>query len=120
FYMSAPPNQVDIVRIWIEKAGHDLVMAEHALTLSKDECPFDLVCFHAQQAAEKFLKAALMLRGIAVPRTHDLSELVGLLPEETDLGVSPHELASLTPYAVQARYPGIGEEQNETEAIEAV
>ena len=47
--MSAPP---EIVSQWVEKAEHDLKNAEHTLTLQED-CPFDTVCYHAQQCAEK-------------------------------------------------------------------
>jgi HEPN domain-containing protein len=65
------------------------------------------VCFHAQQAAEKSIKAALLFRGIEFPLTHDIEELLKLaedqgviIPEEVQ------EADHLTPYAVETRYPG--------------
>ena len=61
--------------------------------------------FHAQQAAEKSLKAWLSLRRIAYPKTHDLRILMNLLQTEAqeDCG-SFVELADLTDFAVQFRY----------------
>ena len=55
--MSAPPELIALVRQWLQKASHDLINAEHTLKLPDDECPLDTVCFHAQQCAEKYLKA---------------------------------------------------------------
>lgn len=61
--------------------------------------------FHAQQAAEKTLKAVMCLRGLEYRRTHDLEELAGQL---TDAGIGPAldeaDLRLLTPYAVEYRY----------------
>ena len=61
--------------------------------------------FHAQQAAEKALKAAMCLHGLEYRRTHDLEELAGQL---ADAGHPPsvgdNDLRALTPYAVQFRY----------------
>jgi len=45
---------------------------------NEDGCPYDTVCFHCQQACEKYLKALLTLSGIHAPRTHDLEVLVAL------------------------------------------
>ena len=62
-------------------------------------------CFHAQQAAEKAIKAVLIAKGVDVPFTHDLDHLLGLVP-----GLAPppsvREAAELTAFAVAARYPG--------------
>ena len=61
--------------------------------------------FHAQQAVEKALKAAMCLHGLAFRRTHDLEELAGQL---ADAGHPPSvgeaDLRLLTPYAVEYRY----------------
>lgn len=61
--------------------------------------------FHAQQAVEKALKAAMCLHGLTFRRTHDLEELHGQL---SDAGCPPNideaELRRLTPYAVEYRY----------------
>ena len=61
--MSESPERSEIIRQWVRKAENDLRNAEHTLTM-KEGCPFDLVCFHAQQCAEKYLKAWLVFLGI--------------------------------------------------------
>jgi len=72
------------VRQWIRKADHDLRNAEHTLTLQED-CPFDTVCFHAQQCAEKYLKALLVWTSTDFPKTHDLVILTRLATEASRL-----------------------------------
>ena len=56
--MKKPPKPEADFRAWVKKAESDLKTAEHTLTL-KERCPFDTVCFHAQQCAEKYFKALL-------------------------------------------------------------
>jgi HEPN domain-containing protein len=63
------------------------------------------LCFHAQQAAEKALKAALVHHGVRIPRSHDLTFLMDLLPRGISLPPALIELPRLTKYAVQQRYP---------------
>ncbi len=61
--------------------------------------------FHAQQASEKALKAAMCLHGLMYRRTHDLEELAGQLAGAGRApAVSEAELSLLTPYAVEYRY----------------
>lgn len=50
--MSAPGDVVAVVRQWVQKAENDLRNAKHTLTMGED-CPYDTVCFHAQQCVEK-------------------------------------------------------------------
>lgn len=103
---------------WITKAENDLLNVRN--NLAAERVPWDTVCFHAQQGAEKILKAFLVSRGQAVRRTHDL---VVLLAEAIAAGARLEELAedcrSLTPYAVLLRYPGTGIEPSEQEARQA-
>lgn len=70
----------------------------------EEGCPFDTVCFHRQQAAEKYLKCLLTCLGIQAPRTHDLQALAALIPLEQRFPVRAEELAELNPYAVNVRY----------------
>ncbi len=64
-------------------------------------------CFDAQQAVEKALKALLVSKGIQVPRTHAISELITMLAElGFEIPADVHEASALTDYAVAARYPG--------------
>jgi HEPN domain-containing protein len=72
-----------------------------------DSPPRDIVCFHCQQAAEKYLKALLQETGRPVPKTHDLANVLDLLvPVDATLARLRRQAASLTRYAVDYRYPG--------------
>jgi HEPN domain-containing protein len=69
---------------------------------------YDAVCFHAQQCAEKYLKAWLEEHNLAFPRIHDLIVLLslsgGLLPELDPL---KPRLAHLSVFVIASRYPGV-------------
>ena len=95
----------DFVQEWLRKADGDLQAAEHLLTLPQQD--HFAAAFHAQQAAEKFLKAFLVRHQIAFPKTHKIEELLQLAAEVKE-GLKS-ELASatmLTPFGVDFRYPG--------------
>jgi HEPN domain-containing protein len=67
----------------------------------------DAVCFHCQQAAEKYLKALLCEAGLTVPRTHNLVALLPLVePSAPQLRGLRRGLDFLTRFAVDTRYPG--------------
>ncbi len=63
-----------IARQWLAKARNDLLNADNNLNAA--DIPFDTVCFHCQQAAEKVLKAYLVAQGKAYPTTHDLLHIL--------------------------------------------
>ena len=117
--MSVPPENPPIVRQWVEKAEHDLRNAEHTLTLEAD-CPFDTVCFHAQQCAEKYLKALLLSQSLDFPKTHDLRVLVQLVLSELSLNLDMTELLKLNRYSIETRYPGDWDPIAASDADEAV
>jgi HEPN domain-containing protein len=67
----------------------------------------DVVCFHCQQCAEKYLKALLEELGLTVPKLHDLDHLRALLlPHHPGLRSLRRGLQFLTNFAVTIRYPG--------------
>jgi len=104
---------------WLEFADEDLRFAEHGLKL-KDDCPCRLIAYHAQQCAEKHLKAYLVFHGKDFPYTHDLQEL---LAECAEIAGWPKGLKSareLTYYAISTRYPGEAEEVTRKEAVSAL
>jgi len=103
--MSERAEVAELVRQWLDKAASDLRTAEHTLGLGED-CPYDTVCFHAQQCVEKCLKAVLTREQIPFTKTHDLEELRLLLPPSLALPAGVEDLARLTPYATNVRYPG--------------
>lgn len=92
-------------RAWLAKAENDLVAARRLLAA---DGPFDAVCFHAQQACEKALKAVLALADQEIPRTHNLAALqarcIALLQETAAAALGSLDIAVLTPYAIEARY----------------
>lgn len=114
--MSGRPDIPIEVRQWVEKAEGDFRSAEYLLTISED-CPFDVVCFHCQQSAEKYLKALLISRGIPFRKTHDLVILYNLLGGEAGVGLRVEVIQPLNRYSIEARYPGdwnpIGREEAE-------
>ncbi len=73
---------------WLEKAEEDL---EVVAVILREDAPPSAACFHAQQAAEKFLKALLAYRKKAVRKIHDLVRL-GRMIEETDPGIGEYEM----------------------------
>lgn len=77
----------DSVLVWLGKARQDIL----ALTALRDEpgIEAEILGFHAQQAAEKLLKAVLCALGVALPRTHRLSDLIDLLRPRAPNPASP-------------------------------
>jgi HEPN domain-containing protein len=117
--MSAPPDLIHVVRQWVEKAQGDLITAEHTLKL-EDHCPFETICFHAQQCAEKYLKALLTLHAVPFLKIHDLTALLAVVPKKIELGLSLLEIAIVNRYAIDVRYPGDWGAITREEAEEAV
>ena len=90
----------DLVRGWLAKADSDLDAGRLLLANG----PYDIACFHAQQAIEKLLKALLAFYDQSAPRTHDLEELQRLLlaiQDNPDLAAL--DLFEVSDYAVMAR-----------------
>jgi HEPN domain-containing protein len=90
---------------WVERAEEDY---EVARTSVRRKRPLTYsACFHAQQCAEKYLKAVLVARGATFSRVHDLV----LLQNQCEnagvvVALDPKQLTTLTEYAVRVRYPG--------------
>lgn len=93
---------------WRRKAEADRAAAKWALRRArrrKDQA--EIACFHAEQCAEKYLKAVLAKHGRPVPRIHDLLALARLLrPFRFPASRLEKHLRSLNQYAVEIRYPG--------------
>ena len=110
---------VKVVRQWIERAEEDLRAAEYTLTL-KENCPFGTICFHAEQCVEKYLKALLVFKGIDFPKTHNIPEVLALIPASVRPVLSAEEQEQLTDYATVLRYPGDWEPITREDAEAAV
>ncbi len=95
-----------LVREWIGKAEGDFTTAERELRARKKP-NYDAACFHAQQCAEKYLKAFLQERGLPFVKTHNLVALLDqALVAVPSLELLRPDLQRLNLYAVQVRYPG--------------
>ena len=88
---------------WLRFAHDDLAAAR--LLLTGVALPARMACFHAQQAAERALKASLVHAAIQFRKTHDLVVLVALQPEPVRSEVGSLDLQRLQQWAADARYP---------------
>ncbi len=107
----------DDPREWLNRARSNLLRAR-----SKTEGVYlEDLCFDAQQAAEKAIKAVLIHRHVRFPYVHDLTELLTLMEragQTVPEGIK--QAAKLTRYAVVIRYPGLAEPVSHEEYEEAV
>ena len=94
----------EYLKRWLLLALEDLKIARHEISQPKEEMATIGVCFHAQQAAEKCLKAYLVSRSAEFEKTHSLEYLIKLCTKE-DKKFSTLNVGNLTDYAVQVRYP---------------
>jgi HEPN domain-containing protein len=100
--MSEPARE--LAHEWLIRAEHDLRVAQYLLTM--DDPPPESVGFHAQQCAEKALKAYLALHRVLFERRHDLNYLIDLcVPLDQGFEQFRAQADELTPYAVEFRYP---------------
>lgn len=90
----------------LEAAQRDRVTLR--ILLRDVEAPLETTLFHAQQALEKGIKAALVSAGVIFHRTHDLVQLAELAASNgLTIPVERNLLARLAPYAVEFRYLGV-------------
>ena len=95
-----------ISREWIDKAEGDFVMMEREGRARKQR-NHDGICFHAQQCAEKYLKARLIEADVDFKKTHDLMSLLDCVVATEPLWEAYRmDLAYLAEFAVLFRYPG--------------
>jgi len=98
---------------WVEKAEGDFATVERELR-ARRRPNYDAACFHAQQSAEKYLKAWLVESGIAFPKTHSLIELLELcLTIDLSFELQRDALVLLDRFAVSYRYPGEAADRDE-------
>lgn len=107
------------VKPWAERAEHDLLAAEHGMKIA-DQGLTDIICFHCQQCAEKYLKALLILLQVPFPKTHDLRMLMDLIPDDVPLHLERTEVIPLNRYTIEGRYPGEWDPITIEEAGEAI
>jgi HEPN domain-containing protein len=104
---------------WLTKAENDLLNIEN--NLSARRVPWDTICFHAQQAAEKLLKGFLVFHGRELIRTHDLIALLSACVQVApSLAKVQQDCQRLTYYAVASRYPDDLYEPDEKDARQMI
>jgi HEPN domain-containing protein len=112
------PRIFETAAEWLKRAHSNFA---RILVEKPEEVYFEDLCFDAQQAAEKALKAIFVLHGKRFPLTHDLGELIenleAFLPE---IPTGVRNCVQLNDYAVLTRYPGFGSRVTEEEFHEAV
>jgi HEPN domain-containing protein len=108
----------DLVNKWMKKAENDLLTAERELSF---EDPItQTICFHCQQAAEKYLKAFLVHHQIYFTKTHKIIELLeSCTTVDASFRDELQDADNLTDYAVEIRYPDIWLEPTLAETKEA-
>lgn len=92
---------------WLRRARSDLALAGVS---RPSEVMYNDLCFHAQQAVEKSLKAVLIMERVDFRRVHHIGYLLRLLPQGIPQPPESVEAVTLTSYAVTTRYPGDYEE----------
>lgn len=111
------PEVLKVLRRWLRYAKDDLQVAE--IVLEHSSIP-RTACFHAQQCAEKSIKAIFVYLQVEFPFTHDLNRLRDLLPEGWAVKESFPDLGELSIWAVEPRYPGDVIESSHQDAQHAV
>ncbi len=98
--------ELDDPREWLRVARQDYAFAVASIPAVRD---FELHCYHAQQAAEKALKAVCIARGLVFPFTHEIARLLRVLAVD-GLTIPPQvrAAAGLTRFATSSRYPPRG------------
>ena len=108
----------ELINSWIKKGEKDLLTAEHELSFP--DAVTESVCFHCQQAVEKFLKAYLVHLGMPFTKTHEIGELITKCEnKDKEISVFKEEADKLTDYAINVRYPEELLEPTSEEAKEA-
>ena len=107
---------------WLRFARMDLDSARYLLQ-TMHPAPLEIICYHCQQAAEKFLKSIAVALGDDPVKTHDLLKVLDQYQARIDI---PREIiviaGSLTPFGVRIRYPqelAVDEAQTRTALAQA-
>lgn len=107
----------DDPREWMNRARSNLVLAKNRVP----QAYLEDLCFDAQQAAEKAIKAVMIAHGIVFPYTHDLARLLTILESHTErIPDAIRRAVQLTRFATHTRYPSVEEPVSEQEYAEAI
>ncbi|MCB8994972.1 MAG: HEPN domain-containing protein [Bacteroidales bacterium] len=96
-------DKSEYIRNWLFRANEDIAVIE-SLSNINIEFYTSTICFHSQQAVEKFLKAFLIFHDVDFPKTHDLDYLI-MECQKFDKYSFEIDLKSLSDFGVSVRYP---------------
>ncbi len=96
-------EKIQYIKNWLFRANEDIAVIERLIE-SGPQSYTSSICFHAEQAVEKFLKAFLAYHDIDFPRTHDVDFLI-LECQKIDKDTFDIDLKNLTEFGVSLRYP---------------
>lgn len=103
---------------WLARAEEDMSTAQF---LFDKKGATNIICFHSQQAAEKYLKGFLAFHEKHVRKTHDLGSLVTECQQlESELSNITEDASCLSQFAVETRYPGDMPEFSRQDAQQAI
>jgi HEPN domain-containing protein len=115
-------GKTEILRQWLEKGKDDLRSAEYLSTMHYPT-PDEIICYHCQQSAEKYLKAFLFFCDIEPDKTHDLKYLLEICKKQnTEFSVLSSNVYVLNKYGTLPRYPnelGINNEDMKNALVNA-
>lgn len=112
------PDALQEAARWLQYARDDADAAE--VLLEAGGTPARIAAFHAQQAAEKAIKAVLVAEGQPFPFTHDLIRLIELVPDGWSVRNVGASWSALSDHAVDARYPDDLPDVSAAEASDAI
>jgi len=115
--MPHDPSSTKDPQKWMQNARADMAIARIELPPGG---MYEQLCFHAQQAAEKSIKAVLLFLNIEFTFTHNLQMLLDLVPSHISIPNDVKCTIELNAYAVLARYPGELEPVTESDYDRAV
>jgi len=97
-------DEYEYIAEWFSFADVDLASAEHLQSMRPQ--PLEIICYHCQQAVEKYLKGYLFFKGNEPPKTHDLVGLNDMCADFEECFTNIDKICGvLTRYGVQPRYP---------------
>lgn len=111
--------KTELITLWLKKAQKDLISAKREM---KFETPItETVCFHSQQAAEKFLKAYFVFLDIKILKSHNIATLISSIEQfDNEINELKESCDILTDYSVDIRYPDDIYEPSIEDANEAI
>ena len=107
----------EMLQQWLDKGKDDLRSAEYLSTMHHPT-PDEIICYHCQQSAEKYLKGFIFSHDIEPDKTHDLEYLLEICQQYyAEFSTLSSKIDVLKRYAVSPRYPnelGITNEDTKT------